>query len=569
MGGVSAFTAWQAYGAKQSLQQSSDDIDAVVAALRLGDAPEAQRVAVRAHEAAFAAHRKTSGPVWWLGSKVPYVGDDVTAVREVAAVASDLTGAALDGVVDAALSLTPEELGLTDGKVRLDPIRRAAPALGRAADGAGLAADRIEAVKRGGLLRPTSQLIDDVTTKVDRARDLTRRAAVAADLAPEMFGGEGKRTYLAVFQNNSEIRATGGIPGSYAIITARDGKLTMGRQGSQTDFGFYDKPVVPVTGPERAIFSERIAEFPQSTNLTPQFPRSAQFLHRMWQLAQDQDVDGIISVDPVAMGYVLRGTGPVTVPGRFDGRPLTTLDAASVLLRDLYLTVRDTDLQDDIFNDSARAIFDAATSGKVDPAALLDAIVQSASERRMLLWSADKAEQKAIDGLTVSGDLAATPTRHPEVGVYVNDSLSDKLSYYLDYHADVTPVSCGSEGNQVLDVKVTLTSRVKRGVTYPDSVVGFVPTGVPNGTMRDTVHVYSPVQGRLESVLDGAQKVPVDVKPHLGREVGSLTVTLAPGETRTLTFRVLSGRDQTLDAHLVTAPAALGSGLGTIGRSNC
>ena len=39
-----------------------------------------------------------------------------------------------------------------------------------------------------------------------------------------MLGGDGPRNYLLVFQNNAEIRATGGLPGSWAEVHAEDGK---------------------------------------------------------------------------------------------------------------------------------------------------------------------------------------------------------------------------------------------------------------------------------------------------------------------------------------------------------
>ena len=40
-----------------------------------------------------------------------------------------------------------------------------------------------------------------------------------------MAGADGPRDYLLVFQNNAEIRATGGLPGSWARLHAEDGKL--------------------------------------------------------------------------------------------------------------------------------------------------------------------------------------------------------------------------------------------------------------------------------------------------------------------------------------------------------
>ena len=50
-----------------------------------------------------------------------------------------------------------------------------------------------------------------------------------------MLGEEGERTYLVAFQNNAEVRATGGMPGSMVELTARDGRLKMGRSFTPSD----------------------------------------------------------------------------------------------------------------------------------------------------------------------------------------------------------------------------------------------------------------------------------------------------------------------------------------------
>ncbi len=564
-----ALTAYQAVAARRELRESAAQLRLLGRALEANDVSAARRVATSAHEAAFNAHRHTSGPVWWGASYLPFLGDDVTAVRTVADVAADVTGAALGEVMDAATSLSPSSLGLTEGRVELAPIRDAAPALATAAASTEDAAARLDTLERGGLLTPIAAALDDVIARVETARDLTRRAAAAAALAPTMLGGDGPRTYLAIFQNNAELRTTGGIPGAYAVITARDGKLTMGEQGGREGFGRYDEPVLPLTDAETAIYGKQLGLFPQATNLAPEFTRTAQLLAEMYRRENGVRVDGVISVDPVAMGYLLRGTGPVPVPGRFDGRPLTPVNAAAVLLRDIYLTEQVESVQNDVFNESARAIFDAATSTQVQPRGLVNALVQSAVERRMLLWSANKREQAALDGLTIAGQIDQEPSVRPSVAVFLNDSVSDKMSYYLDYAVNVTPTSCGSAGNQVIDVAVRLTSTVPKGRRFPPSVAGYFPTGLPNGAMKHTVYVYSPVEGRVEAVRSGDGKAVMATNTDGTREVGSVAVQLAPGQTRTLTFTLRTGRDQVGDVDLQTTPAAITTGQGAVAPSAC
>ena len=58
-----------------------------------------------------------------------------------------------------------------------------------------------------------------------------------------MVGGDGtKRKYLLLIMNNAEVRSLSGMPGSFAVITAKDGRLKMGEQGGILDVRPLAKP---------------------------------------------------------------------------------------------------------------------------------------------------------------------------------------------------------------------------------------------------------------------------------------------------------------------------------------
>ena len=89
---------------------------------------------------------------------------------------------------------------------------------------------RRRAARSRASTRPTSRPrsaspVRELQTKIAEADALADRASIAVRLLPGMLGGDGERRYLFVFQNNAEIRATGGIPGAFAA----DHRL--GRQG--------------------------------------------------------------------------------------------------------------------------------------------------------------------------------------------------------------------------------------------------------------------------------------------------------------------------------------------------
>ena len=62
---------------------------------------QAQATSRTARDSARKAYAYSRGPIWWTASKLPWIGDDVTAVRTVAEVAHDLTEDTLPDLVEA------------------------------------------------------------------------------------------------------------------------------------------------------------------------------------------------------------------------------------------------------------------------------------------------------------------------------------------------------------------------------------------------------------------------------------------------------------------------------------
>ena len=177
---------------------------------------------------------------------------------------------------------------------------------------------------------------------------------------PTMLGADAPRSYLVMFQNNAEVRAGGGIPGALAVVNAKNGKVSLGRQASLSDIAGFNRQVLPLTQAEEALFGTNLAQYAADVTFTPDFERSAYLMREMWRLRTGQEVDGVISVDPVAMSYLLNATGPVTLA---NGKQLTADNAVDYLLHDVYMETPDPEKQNAIFADAASKVFAALTTG--------------------------------------------------------------------------------------------------------------------------------------------------------------------------------------------------------------
>lgn len=131
----------------------------------------------------------------------------------------------------------------------------------------------------------------------------------------EVFGGQGLRRYLLVFQNPYEIRPTGGFLGSYAIMDIKDGKiseLNIPPGGSYALQGQLDESVEP---PTPLLLSNKRWEF-QDSNWFPDFPASAEKMMWFYRHSRNVTVDGVIAVNATVLERLLSVIGPVTDANR-------------------------------------------------------------------------------------------------------------------------------------------------------------------------------------------------------------------------------------------------------------
>lgn len=235
-----------------------------------------------------------------------------------------------------------------------------------------------------------------------------------------------------------------GMPGAFAVVKAKAGKLTLGQQGSAGDFGYFDKPPIKLTKDEKTLYTGLMTAFWSDSNFTPDFPRTGEIMRAMYKQKFGAEVDGVISIDPIALSYILKGTGPVKTTA---GKTITSENAVDQLLNRVYLDYpNDNAAQDAFFADTAKQVFDAVAAGKGNPRDVLAGMAKAVGENRILIWSADKAEQETLSDTPVAGSLPGDSGSTPHVGVYINDATATKLEYYLDAQTGMHTNSCTKDG---------------------------------------------------------------------------------------------------------------------------
>jgi len=496
------------------------------------DAGSTDQIAARlpqAQEDLAAARRASSDPVWRAAEVVPGLGPNLTAVRVVSASLEDVTRDALPAVVRLNDVLEFPSARAADGRIDLAPLVAAGPEVVAAAQSAHAAQAAVARIDVARLAGPLRGPIGELRSGLDEVSGALDAGAQVATLLPPMLGADGPRTYLLVSLNSAELRSAGGIVGSFAVLHAQDGALSLTDQRSTMDLGGIDAPILPLTPEELVVDTDRLGRWVQDAVITPDFPRSAQLLAARWQRDMGQTVDGVIAVDPVGARYVLAATGPVTEPG---GTTIDATDVLQVLLRDAYRDIEDPAGVDAFYAGVAVSIFRAVGSGQGDPHGLVTALARAGTEGRVRLWSAHAGEQATLAGTTV-GAAFLTGDFPDAVGVFLNDGTAGKLDYYLTTTVTVEELRCDAP-EPTATVRLDLDYRPPAEVaSLPRYVTGPVTRGLPVGVLSTNVTVYAPVGAPLQSLQLGDGFVSGTTATVAGRDVQVVTSTLEPGATET------------------------------------
>ncbi|MBO1741177.1 DUF4012 domain-containing protein [Leifsonia sp. TF02-11] len=560
---VLAAAAWvgvRAALARQELAAAEPDVQAVRTAIESGGithvGPAAADLQKRAHHAA----ALTSDPVWRLAEFVPWIGPNLTAVRMVAAATDTLASDVVRPLVSVAGAVDPQSLKPSGGKIDLKPLLTAQPVLERAQTSFESAQRQVAAIDDRSVVAPVAAAVDKVRSAMNAVGPDLTIAGNTARLLPGMLGATGPRSYLIVAQNPAELRSTGGLIGSVALVTTDHGAVTLTSQNAGTAIGPWSEPVVGVPTATTDLYGPLVGRYLQDVNFTPDFPLAARTASAMWVKMHGGVVDGVIALDPVVLSALLHATGPVPLPS---GDVLSSSNAVPLLLSDIYARYPDQPgLQDAFFSSATTAVFSKFASGGVDGKSLVTALMTAGSSDRVRIWSSRPAEQSVLSRTTLAGELPASSPTTTALGVYFNDATGSKMDYYLQTSVAAGAAVCRADGKVTSVVHVTLKNNAPAdaATALPAYVTGSGAFGVPPGSIRTRIAFYGPAKGLLAGVTSNGAELPSLAGTDKGRPVAVVEVQLAPGQSSAVDVEFLGALQKSTGLTVAVTPTLNGDG---------
>ncbi|MGY4859453.1 DUF4012 domain-containing protein [Cryobacterium sp. AP23] len=518
-----------------------------------GDGNAARLTGIELSDRAASAASLTSDPIWRVFEGIPALGANLSVARQLAEVVDHLAQDAIVPLSDVAGGLSVDAFRPVDGTVDLAPLIEIQPAIAKAAKAILVAQSQVGEVDTAGT-------VDEVVSAAGRLRSAVNAAALsitavdrAVRVLPAMLGSEGPRNYLVLVQNPAELRSTGGIVGAVAMIHTEEGAIQLTQQASGAGFPRYPEPVLDLSTETRGLYGDITGQYMLNVGLTPNFTTSAALAREMWRLEFGVEVDGVLSLDPIALGYILGATGPITLP---TGDVLSSENAVSLLLTDVYERYEDPAQQDAFFAAAAASVFSAVAAGDVDPLTLITALGRAGAEHRALVWSADVEDQAILADTTLAGALPTSDAETQSFGLYLNDATGAKMDTYLDVATSVGQETCRNDGRPNYAVEVTLTNvaPLDAGATLPVYVTGGGLHGVTPGNIRTILSLYGTSELQNLGLIQDGQVVPYHPASDDTYQVSSLSVELKPGQSTVLRYNWLGDVPQEKATELQMTP---------------
>jgi len=219
----------------------------------------------------------------------------------------------------------------------------------------------------------------------------------------DVLGYNGPRKYLFLFENNQEMRPTGGFIGSYGILDISNGRV---KKLFVDDIYNPDGQLKARVIPPAPIQKMSAVWTMHDANWFPNFPTSAEKVSWFYEKTGGPTVDGVIAITPELLRDLLAITGPINMP-EYD----TIIDADNFIEKTQQEVELDYDKElnqpKKFVADLTPKILDKVMSEKGLTSMLrtLKAFNVALSERHLLLYSKNYNIQKLISDQRWSGEL--------------------------------------------------------------------------------------------------------------------------------------------------------------------
>lgn len=355
---------------------------------------------------------------------------------------------------------------------------------------------------------------------------------------PDIMGVEKEKTYIVLFQNDTELRATGGFITAYAIFKVNKGKFQVAQSKDiySLDDSIGNHPTAPR---EISTYHKGVSKFYiRDSNLSPDLPTSVKLFESLYKNSSSKiPYDGIITMDTKVLVDTLKILGDTEARGtRFSANIEPRCDCPQVI----YKLLDEIDRPVDHIRENRKGILGDLLFALMQKALgfspsqywgpLSQELIRNLDEKHIQVYLKDNTAQKSLETIGYGGKMRKTGSDYLNItdvnfagaksNLYVKESVISKTTIEQD----------GKVKREVI---------IEYRNPYPASNCNLEAGQICiNALLRNWLRVYVPQGSTLQSFQGSSKKV--QTYDELGKTVfeGFLGVSPMGKSTVTVTYTV-------------------------------
>ncbi len=329
--------------------------------------------------------------------------------------------------------------------------------------------------------------------------DLISGLKPALENLPYFLGQEETKTYLVIFQNDAELRPSGGFLTAYAILEVENGQVTPVLSQDIYDldarFGRQIEAPRPIAEYLPNVYYWNLRDM----NLSPDFIVSMDTFYQHYQTVPGaREVEGILAVDTKFLSSLLEVLGPIGVAGwgdfsaepddRCDGCPQVVYRLESIITRPLGTLVSDRKAVIGPLMHSILLNMTGSPAEKIPD--LFQAMIGGIRQKNVLFYALEEDKQAAVEGLDMSGRIKDFPQGDYFLLVDTNFAGA-KSNLFIEQEIE-QKFTVDKEGKIIKEIKI------KYANPAPASDCNLESGGLClNGLYRNWFRIYAPKGSQL------------------------------------------------------------------------
>ncbi|MBI5467105.1 MAG: DUF4012 domain-containing protein [Candidatus Kerfeldbacteria bacterium] len=335
-----------------------------------------------------------------------------------------------------------------------------------------------------------------------------------AKLIFNLLAPASPQEYLVIFQNNDELRATGGFAGTFLLVKFEQGTFKILDAPGNGPYALADQ--IPHTNlPPQPLLALNPYWAFQDTNWFPDVPTSATFMLDFYNQARGFKPDGVIFITPQLVEDLLRVTGPLR-PEKYN------VDITA----DNFVRATEQQVQfgyDKAANNPKQFLIDLVPTllqklaSLPGPSALqaLAVALRDADQGALQMYSRDQAMQSAITDVNWDGALTATNG---------------------DYLAVIDANIGGGKTDRVIEERVSVNVTVDQNLLRHEVSVtrhhnGTVNDPLTGATNTDYLRIYAPSNAQFVSISGATPSSQITFHSPAADRILSDQLAAAEGQT--------------------------------------